>query len=440
MMKKITRPIATLFLLLLTIQYSPATIYSTTGDGNWTNPAAWAGGLVAPIPLAAGDTADIQHGITLAADLAIHPGGMLNVNPNGYLNMTGFSIINASNGGGISMGGINVYGTISCSYLRNFPYAWIYIEPTGAFFIAGNVDNQGDIYLSGILEVSNGNFNHLAADIWIYAGGNMTINNGDFNNYSSIRNLFPTSCIRLLGGSFVNQAGGIVAGGGGVSADINVDNSANPIGNWIGVTWCAGVSGINVPPAQEDCNGPCTGPLQVEITSFEAIPEASGQVRIQWTTASEVGSSHFTIERSLDLENFETIGSLQAQGESENVRSYELTDDNHPGGLAYYRLTEIDLEGRANVHKDLVTALLELPEQPVLLYPNPSQGLVHVQWQSHEGQQTLLRISNQMGAELLRKEEQGAETSLDLAHLPAGIYHISIQAGPRTETRKLILY
>lgn len=440
MTKYFTPRHAFFILLLLPFCHSKATIYNTVGDGVWSSPAVWSGGIVAPNPIGATDTVNIQHGVTLANNLFVFAGGMLNVNMNGYLDMTGFSLVNRSNGGGISMGGVNIYGTILCNYVRNFGFSWIFIEPTGALIVFGDIDNLGDIYVSGLLDLSNGDFNHLAADIWIYAGGNITISNGDFNNYSTIRNLFPSSCIRLLGGSFVNQAGGIVAGNGGVSADVNVDNSANPMANWIGVTWCAGVAGINVPPALEDCAGPCTGPLQVEIASFEAIAQQDGVVRIEWATATEINSGRFLVERTYDLEEYEKVGEVTAAGESSSLTSYEILDEGHEGGLIHYRLTEIDLDGSASVYENLVSAFVELPEQAFVMYPNPSVGATRVLVDASKVGNSVVAVFDQLGAEVMRRQVENEVEVLDLAGKPAGVYLVSIQTGSKSETKKLILH
>lgn len=339
------------------------------------------------------------------------------------------------------MGGVNIYGTLICSYIRNYGFSWIFIEPTGALFVFGDIDNLGDIYVSGILDITNGDFNHLAADIWIYAGGNVTISNGDFNNYSTIRNLFPNSCIRLLDGSFINQSGGIVAGTGGVTADLNVDNSANPLANWIGVTWCAGQSGLNVPPALEDCNGsPCTTPLQVEVASLEAIPTQTGSIRIEWATATEVNSERFLVERSYDLLEFEEVGQIAAAGESSTLTTYELLDEAHTGGLIHYRLTEIDQDGRFNVHSEIVNAFIELPEQPFILYPNPCAGQVQLQWDASDGGQAELVVLDAKGNVALEQSVTAGAMELNLSGYAAGMYQVILKTGSKMESRKLVLY
>ncbi|WP_207493799.1 PKD domain-containing protein [Aridibaculum aurantiacum] len=81
--------------------------------------------------------------------------------------------------------------------------------------------------------------------------------------------------------------------------------------------------------------------LPVKLTSFDVI-KANGAARVVWTTASEVGFSHFEIERSLDGRNFAVIGNVQARGSSSNGSGYEFGDNNIKASTLFYRLKMID--------------------------------------------------------------------------------------------------
>lgn len=94
----------------------------------------------------------------------------------------------------------------------------------------------------------------------------------------------------------------------------------------------------------EDYVWASVGPLPVEMLSFTAREEGE-DVRLDWTTATESGSSHFVLERSADLNSYTSIGTVQAAGSSQSTLNYALFDTDPLEGLAYYRLEQVDLNG-----------------------------------------------------------------------------------------------
>ncbi len=431
----------TVYLLLLVATFSPlsAVQYTTVGDGLWTNPLTWSGG-VPPLPIGTNDTVNINHLVVLSSDLNINPGGMVNINqPSGILDMTGFSVFNQSNGGGLTFGGLNVFGQLICNYIRNYPFSWIFIEPSGIITLTGNFDNLGDVYISGTLGLNSGDFNHRSGDLWIFSGGDMVLSNGNFNNYSTIRNLFPSSCIRLIGGSFINHRGGIVSGNGGVTATINIDNSVNPIGNWTGATWCAGGAAFNVPLALEDCTGPCNSPLQVELVDFDAVVQENGYVKIFWATQTEINSNHFIIERTSDLQNFEVVATVQAAGMSQDLLSYQTVDVAPGKGMVHYRISEMDQEGSLTVYGQMVSIFVESPEQEFILFPNPATDHVSVKIDDAQLEGAHVIVVDQMGAVVIDRSMVSSQETINLSEFSSGIYFVGIKRGSKMVTRKLLL-
>lgn len=68
----------------------------------------------------------------------------------------------------------------------------------------------------------------------------------------------------------------------------------------------------------------------------------NGKNQLQWKTAAEINSDHFTIERSANGINFETVGTVTAAGYSSTALSYSFTDANPAAGINYYRLIMAD--------------------------------------------------------------------------------------------------
>lgn len=87
--------------------------------------------------------------------------------------------------------------------------------------------------------------------------------------------------------------------------------------------------------------------LPVELSGFKAIRKQNTAV-LQWQTATEQNSESFVIERSSDGNRFTAIGTVRAAGNSNTMRSYSYEDAFPLKGKNYYRLKQVDIDGRSS--------------------------------------------------------------------------------------------
>jgi hypothetical protein len=85
-------------------------------------------------------------------------------------------------------------------------------------------------------------------------------------------------------------------------------------------------------------------PLPIELLYFNAEKE-NKLVTCRWVTQSETNNDYFTVERSKDAVNFETIGQITGAGTSTLQHSYSYTDAFPIEGISYYRLRQTDFDG-----------------------------------------------------------------------------------------------
>lgn len=109
--------------------------------------------------------------------------------------------------------------------------------------------------------------------------------------------------------------------------------------------------------------------LPVELINFNAVPEGNG-VNVNWQTLSELNSESFTIERSKDLQNWEFVGSVQSMGNSNTLIDYQYLDRFPLSNTSYYRLIQIDRNGRQTRSEARTVQFNE--ERSILLSSNPS--------------------------------------------------------------------
>ena len=85
--------------------------------------------------------------------------------------------------------------------------------------------------------------------------------------------------------------------------------------------------------------------LPVTLLSFNAS-SMEDQVEVSWSTAQEINNAFFTIERSRNGREFETVGFLEGAGNSNRIRDYVYYDSSPIKGTSYYRLKQTDTNGQ----------------------------------------------------------------------------------------------
>jgi hypothetical protein len=85
-------------------------------------------------------------------------------------------------------------------------------------------------------------------------------------------------------------------------------------------------------------------PLPVQLSAFSGQQASTGSL-LGWTTASELNSARFEVERSADGTTYATLASLTAAGTSTATHRYQYLDAAAPAGTSYYRLRQVDFDG-----------------------------------------------------------------------------------------------
>ncbi len=111
--------------------------------------------------------------------------------------------------------------------------------------------------------------------------------------------------------------------------------------------------------------------LPVTLLNFSALKD-NDKVTISWQTASESNTDHFTVERSGDGLNWQELKTIKAAGNSSALLNYEYTDESVLAGRAYYRLKQIDTDGKITYSE--VKLVENRPvEKKIRIYPIPSR-------------------------------------------------------------------
>lgn len=181
------------------------------------------------------------------------------------------------------------------------------------------------------------------------------------------------------------------------------------------------------------------GVLPVHLTYFNA--QAIGdRVDLNWETAWERNSREFVVERSSDLKEFGTIGTVTAAGETEAKRQYSFTDATPMPGTNYYRLRSVDKDDTYELSK--VRDVVVRPDQPVLLLAgNPTTG-ERIRFRALSIDSDALKLTTVSGQNInfrLDQTSDGYTEMIPNSALSPGMYFLSVdQDGFRQNTKVLV--
>jgi hypothetical protein len=134
--------------------------------------------------------------------------------------------------------------------------------------------------------------------------------------------------------------------------------------------------------------------LPVELTYFTAACE-SNRIKIDWQTASENNNHHFEIERSDNAADFTKIISVPTQNGNSNQPQNYLVYDNEPkNAQLYYRLKQIDKDGKFTNSKTVAVNCQYSSEKNIVVsvYPNPTEDVLKVFINSIEDVSAMVKV------------------------------------------------
>ncbi|MDB5271900.1 MAG: hypothetical protein JWO58_267 [Chitinophagaceae bacterium] len=176
-------------------------------------------------------------------------------------------------------------------------------------------------------------------------------------------------------------------------------------------------------------------PLPVSLVDFTAHRTGEvASVLVEWSTASEQNSKVFYVQRSIDGVVFETIGQVDAAGNSTSYKPYSYNDVTAPVGNIYYRLFEVDFDGSPTYSK--IVYVNGINSLNLSLVPNPGNGSFTITGLTGD---TKLNVSIYAitGQSLFTTTTHPGEL-IDLGDLAKGFYIVKIGAGNTEQSIRYI--
>ncbi|KAA5532104.1 T9SS type A sorting domain-containing protein [Taibaiella lutea] len=164
-------------------------------------------------------------------------------------------------------------------------------------------------------------------------------------------------------------------------------------------------------------------PLGITLGGFEAV-RVEDEAHLFWNTLSTKNASHFEIERSGDIKNFEFKGKVVAPANSNENVAYNYWDKKPLAGKNYYRLKMVNLDGKSEYSEIRMVNFSN--DNSITLYPNPAKDYITVDLGAEAATTQLIIITDAVGKEVLTHLITGTAITIDLNNLATGAYFVKL--------------
>lgn len=185
-------------------------------------------------------------------------------------------------------------------------------------------------------------------------------------------------------------------------------------------------------------------PTPVDFVDFTG-QAVNGNVNLNWSTAIELNNDHFEIERSTDSNSWIQVGLVKGVGNSSDLQQYHFVDPGPKPGIYYYRLKQVDFDGRYKYSKTIQVRLasgdaFELFQN----IPNPVSGTAVINYYVPRAANLRISLFDNTGR-MIRNLAQGQHNRgsyrvlVDKGRLPAGVYYYRLDSENSQLIKKMVV-
>ncbi len=158
---------------------------------------------------------------------------------------------------------------------------------------------------------------------------------------------------------------------------------------------------------------------------------------LKWSTLQEINTDKFSIERSKDGIHFSQIGTLKASGSTTGVTFYNLSDGAPLSGNNYYRISEIDRDGKS-LYSEVKMVSFDFAPATVIISPNPAKDHLNISIAGNRGKLhlTLLNSLGQIVTSAIMKDEYN---SIPVNAITPGVYYLKISGTDISTVQKVVI-
>lgn len=185
-----------------------------------------------------------------------------------------------------------------------------------------------------------------------------------------------------------------------------------------------------------------TDPLPVELLSFYGYAEKEHKI-IRWSTASEQNNDFFTLEKSLNGEEFEVVTTITGAGNSNEIVNYKASDNEVDQEITYYRLKQTDYDGQYT-YSEIISVKQEAGETDEMTVnywceQNKLKMEINQLDPGGLGIEMYDMAGNRIRKEKYQTRQNAKFVQWDISHLNSGIYLIKVLNNQNASEHKLMV-
>lgn len=310
----------------------------------------------------------------------------------------GFSMFNISS--------IPTSSTITAASLTINPYVANYPgdgAPFGLYIRDFTSNSLVDPFATMLSDIRSGNIYHTTNLLNIWNGG----------NYSTIT--LPPASVSEIQSRLSSGRYGLgfhaYSGGGYWDTYIELYGRSSIYAPFITVTY--------------------TNPLPVQLTQFTGNCK-NQQIELQWETTSEKNNAYFIIEKSYDASQWTYVNRVTGNGNSNTIQHYSLIDKDASNAVIYYRLKQVDFDGKSEIFAPIQINNCNGTHLPNLsVYPNPVASTAQIEITSpihiSNAQLSIIDMNGKViQASEISLSEGTQQIPLSVENWASGVYHIHV--------------
>ncbi len=186
--------------------------------------------------------------------------------------------------------------------------------------------------------------------------------------------------------------------------------------------------------------------LPVTLVSLSA-KNMNGDAVISWTTSTEINNKGFEIERSFNGKTFSKINFVKGAVNSSVLHNYVVSDNNvfanNNASLVYYRLKQVDLNGKYT-YSDVVSVSTDVKdaEDNIKSFPNPFNSDININITAKAENTVHINIFDIRGqlvhsSSFVANQGEGIYKVENLDGLAGGIYFVRVESNGEVKTIKM---
>ncbi len=180
-------------------------------------------------------------------------------------------------------------------------------------------------------------------------------------------------------------------------------------------------------------------PLPVLLKTFTAT-RINNTVELDWITSTEINSSYFTLERSVDGMNFSYLAKVDAAGNAVTEKKYKHVDNSLPGSpYVYYRLSQTDKDGKKQIF-GIRKVFIGNNGFELRVFPTLTTGTLNVEVQGVSSDPMNIRVVDLSGKILMKQviAPRQNRLTMDVSRLAKGMYILQADNSVHRFTTKFI--